>query len=57
MHRIPIGPIGADKIMPIDTQLVIMDIIVPTRGGSSIKTYKFTNKISDTGFQMTVFLL
>lgn len=39
------GPIGADRMIPIDTQPTIMDMIVPNTGGYSIKTYKGNKKI------------
>ena len=55
MHRIPIGPMGADRIIPIDTQPIIMDIIVPTTGGSSFKTYKDSNLFSVISFWPRVF--
>ena len=32
MHRMPMGPMGADKMIPIDTQPIIIDNIVPTGG-------------------------
>ena len=50
MQRIPLGPIGADRIIPIDTQPINMDINVPNAGGSSLKTYKDSKKFSDRGF-------
>ena len=37
---------GADRKTPIDTQPMIIDIIVPTGGGSYLKTYKITKKFS-----------
>lgn len=56
MHRIPIGPMGADRKIPIDTQPINMDRIVPTTEGLKVKTYKDTNKFSVISFQITVFL-
>lgn len=43
-HRIPIGPIGADRIIPIDIHPTNMDIMVPTIEGSSFKLTKVVKR-------------
>ena len=40
MHRIPIGPMGADRKIPIDTQPINIDIIVPTQEVNQLQNAK-----------------
>lgn len=49
------GPMGADKMIPIDTQPIMMDIIVPTGGCLSLITYKITKKCDKSLNQFAVF--
>jgi hypothetical protein len=48
---------GADRKTPIDTHPMIIDIIVPTGGGSCLKTYKGTKKFSVESFGSHFFCL
>ena len=55
MHRMPIGPMGADRKIPIDTQPTNMDIIVPKKEVIQFTTCKdnknfFSFQISDASF-------
>ena len=56
MHRMPIGPMGADRKTPIDTQPTNMDIIVPKKEVIQLTTYKDRKKFSVDSRQLPVFL-
>ena len=41
MHKMPIGPMGADRKIPIDTQPINMDRIVPTQEISQLNVQNY----------------